>query len=71
MARKEIEISLKETKHQVAREYAVVFDNGLVQLRRSVRQKLTDNEVDNPNSSLTIEQIGELAKQLEAYRKAR
>lgn len=30
MAKREVEMSFKETKLQVAREYAIVFDNGLV-----------------------------------------
>lgn len=67
---KTIEISRKETSHDIATEYATVFDNGLVSLRRKVRSKLTPapgrstDEADNPNNTLTIEQIKKLAAAL-------
>lgn len=69
MATREIEISYSETNHAIAREYATVFDNGLVQLRRNFKHKLvpvgaTADESDTPNSSLTTEQIKKLAAEL-------
>lgn len=65
MAKRVIEISSKETNHSVAREYANVYDNGLVEIRRSVLTKLSDNVVDNPNNTLTVEQIKKLAEELQ------
>lgn len=56
MAVRKITIDRHETNHAVATIYATVFDNGLVDVRRSVRQKLDNNEHDAPDNRLTIEQ---------------
>ncbi len=40
---KTVEITRNETKHSIATQYATVFDNGLVEIRRKVEQKLTGN----------------------------
>lgn len=64
MAKREIEISRHETNHSIAREYVIVYDNGLVEIRRNVHQKLDGNEVNNPENRLTIEQLKNLVQQL-------
>jgi len=63
MTRK-ISIDVHETNHSIAEEYATVYDNGLVELRRNVKQKLSRNETDMPGGRLTIEQIVKLANLL-------
>lgn len=61
MTRKII-IDQHETNHAIATIYATVFDNGLVDVRRNVRQKLdplpgrTTDETDMPDNRLDIKQ---------------
>jgi len=55
-------IDQSESNHAIATIYATVFDNGLVDVRRSVRQKLeplpgrSTDETDMPDNRLTIQQ---------------
>lgn len=55
MTRK-ITIERNETNHQIEHIYATIFDNGLIEVRRNVRHKLSGNENDMPDNRLTIEQ---------------
>lgn len=66
MATRRITISLKETNHRIAEEYANVYDNGLVEVRRRVQDKLSGNETDMPENRLTIEQIKKLVSEVAA-----
>lgn len=55
-------IDRQETKHKVTTIYATVFENGLIEVRRSVRDKLTDNENDMPDNRLNIDQYRKLVE---------
>lgn len=63
---RKVTIKRHETNHQIEHIYATVFDNGLVDVRRSVRQKLTGNEMDQPENRLTLDQHKLLIKLIEA-----
>lgn len=56
MSVRKIIIDYSDTNHKTATIYADVFDNGLVSVRRSVRDKLSGNEMDMPDERITIQQ---------------
>lgn len=65
MAIRTILIERRETKHSVAEIYATVFDNGLVDIRRKVRNKLTGNEHDTPENRLQLTLLKQLIEDTE------
>lgn len=56
MAVRTIIIDRHETNHTVATIYATVFDNGLIETRRKVEQKIDGSGNDLPDNRLTLDQ---------------
>lgn len=46
-----------ETNHKVETIYANLFSNDLVELRRSVRNKLDNNEIDLPDNRHNLKDL--------------